>query len=199
MANHTVKTRKEIHELLKQAVTNDKGWSLQGFGMFRYYLSKEWRLHVWDDRFRNPEGTRLHDHPWDFESFVIAGSITNHVFSWDSYGSLSSTHHEYVIQCGPGGCDTGAQPKSVRLSRVSSHRYLSGESYSQLAHEIHDTEYERGTITLVRRVFKEDTEHARVYAEWGQPWVSNEPRQADPIELRAALSTALLRLVAEGL
>lgn len=198
----------ELAPLMVGALQSDKGWSLQGLGMFRFYLSKEWRLHVWDDRFRNPEGTRLHDHPWDFDSYILSGSITNHVYmmtdkaglKWntDIFGQSAWSHHEQTIVCGPGGCAKG-ETRDCALKLTSSNKYLSGEAYSQLASQIHDTEYERGTITLVHRTFKEDTEHAHVYADWGKPWVSNEPRPATRDELGVAMSTALLRLIGEVL
>lgn len=194
MANYAI--LKELAPLFAKALQSETGWSLQGFGMFRFYLAPEWRLHVWDDRFRNPEGTRLHDHPWDFESFIIAGSITNHVYQKPALGQMAWSHHEQTIICGPGGHAKG-QPKDVSLELVSSTQYWRGESYGQLAPQIHDTDYTRGTITLVRRTFKEDTEHARVYASFGQRWESNEPRPATKEELSVALSTALVRLISE--
>ena len=46
------------------------GWSLQGLGMFRLYLSHEKRLHVWDARFRTSDVSVIHTHPWHFTSEV---------------------------------------------------------------------------------------------------------------------------------
>ncbi len=52
-------------------------WSLQGFGMLRLYLSKEVRLHVWDDRYAVKNVTTIHTHPWHFRSTVLFGELTD--------------------------------------------------------------------------------------------------------------------------
>ena len=75
------------------------GWSLQGFGMLRLYLTKEIRLHVWDTAYQVPNVSLLHDHPWDFTSVVIAGCMENRLYS-QGHG----TPFEFAtILCGTGG------------------------------------------------------------------------------------------------
>lgn len=190
--------RAGIRKLLSDLIINPHhNWQLQGMGMFRLYLAKEWRLHVWDNTFKTPNVTMLHNHPWDFESHIVCGRITNVVYQKKE--NLLPTHDERTIVCGPGGgeCEKPATPVSLRLIR--SDDYYAGEVYGEKASDIHETIYENGTITLVKRTFKEDTEHALVYPLHGKPWVSAEPRKAEPWEVAQALSTALCVMLADGI
>src|SRR6266702_4521226 len=90
--------RAELRKLLEKP---DNRWQLQGMGMFRLYLTKEWRLHLWDDRFKVPNVTMIHDHPWDFDSYILAGKLTNQVYQ--KVPNCAWSHREETIVCGPGG------------------------------------------------------------------------------------------------
>lgn len=165
------------------------GWSLQGLGMLRLYITKEIRLHIWDSRYAVKDADRIHDHPWSFVSEIISGSLTNLIFTKTKDAAV--THHEQQIRCGPGGCAVGAT-KDVALSLVSSERYVGGDSYYQSHDQIHDTEAWDGTVTLVKRTFdREDTEHALVYVPFGKQWGSAEPRPATSKEVSAIVGKAL--------
>lgn len=181
-------------------------WSLQGFGMLRTYLSDMMiRLHVWDSKFAVPNVTTIHDHPWNFESHVVAGRITN-----TRYRARPCLHTEedivrqnlrppFVkarIVCGPGAgndpVDVKARGERVWLLSTEPETYEAGCVYRQEAHEIHRTSYEDGTVTLVSRRFLPDTEHANVYFRADESWVSAEPRDATPDEVSAIIERALL-------
>lgn len=67
-----------------------------------------------------------------------------------------------------------------------------GHWYEQRADEIHESLPVDGTVTLVERHFRADTEHARVY--YSTPaWVSAEPRPASRREIAAAVRLAIAR------
>ena len=188
-------------------------WSTQGLGMLRTYLSKEVRLHIWHSRFRVPHVSSIHDHPWDFESEVLCGRIRN-----TRYGIVHMTDHGAVlrdgagqslgavanpgapnftmqtIRCGTGGgieraCELG-EPGPCHLSMLSNAEYSPGDSYHQNAPDIHDTSAEDGTVTIVTRTFRADSEHARVFFPTGTDWVSAEPRAATPEEVHLGLKSA---------
>lgn len=167
--------------LVKKILEKPSGhdWSLQGFGMLRLYLSDEVRLHVWDSRYAVDDVSTVHTHPWDFRSLVVAGEIINRRF--DEYETPGSEFRSLdgfrrqTIKCGEGGGLVGT-PEDVWLRGGTPEVYLEGESYVQAAHEIHASLPRDGTVTIVTREFKEDTEHAYVYFE-GE-WVSAEPRRA---------------------
>lgn len=198
----------EVNNLIKAALRDqEKGkplsWSVQGLGMLRLYLSPEWRLHVWDDRFATPKGTRLHDHPWDFQSYILSGGLTNVLYQ---KAEGPPTHYEQTIVCGPQQSTVG-RAHLCTLEKTESHSYFLGESYHQSAEQIHDTLYQRGTVTLVQRKFRDDTEHARVYVPIVNPipryrvmadedigFGSNAPRVELDSEVRDALTTALLNI-----
>lgn len=163
-----------IRSILQDPLRYD-GWSLQGFGMLRLYLDKNIRLHIWDDRHKVDNVSLMHTHPWDFESYIVAGRIRNYRFEKD--GTKGKSYFCSKIQCGPGG-GMRSEPEVVLLSCAIDERYSAGEFYRQAAEEIHESYPENGTVTLVERSFKQDTEHANVYWPISNEWVSAEPRPA---------------------
>lgn len=158
--------------------------------MLRTYLTKEIRLHVWDSRYAVKDVSLLHDHPWDFTSVVVSGQLMNARYVEDPRGD----QYEYgTIQCGPGG-GRRSDTKKITLRGVLPDVVLSGEAYTQKADEIHRTYFLDGTVTLVERTFRPDTEHARVFWPVGLEWVSAEPRPATPGEVAEITRTALFKL-----
>lgn len=174
-------------------------WSWQGLGMFRLYLSREVRLHVWAPATAAPNVSTIHSHPWDFESKIVFGRMTDMRYRIArlpsevehdprvSDGSLTyrpEAFHEQTIVCGPGGCAVGT-PRDVLLlpDGVASGLYQAGEGYAMKAAELHESLPESGTVTIIRRTFHADTEHAHVYHRAGTPWVSAEPRAATAQEV----------------
>jgi len=187
-------------QLLVKKILENYGaysWSLQGLGMLRLSLSREIRMHVWDNRYAVPGVSTVHDHPWDFESEIIVGEMRN--VRYHCHGALKIAHFRYpnhdpkynkqTIICGPGGCAMG-EPEAVFLDREPPERYLAGSVYVQKRDEIHDSKFIDGTVTLVTRTFYEDTEHAHVFWQ-GDKWVSAEPRPANLVEVRAIVNNAL--------
>lgn len=169
-------------------------WTLQGFGMLRCYLRPEVRLHVWDSAFRAPDVSDLHTHPWDFRSLVVAGRVRNYRFvesdgtSVESHGAIP--RRRQTIRCGEGGGLVG-EPVDVFLTEQPTEVFEEGESYVQRAEEIHRSLPEDGTVTIIEREFKDDTEHAFVYFQ-GE-WVTAEPRPATDAEVQQILSGSLAR------
>jgi len=171
--------------------------------MFRLYLSKEVRLHVWDSRYSVPRVTTIHTHPWDFESKVISGAMVDIAYRKEpsvrnSTDRLTLMRHfalfnEQKIICGPGGCVTG-DPIEVSLYDQRTIRMEAGETYTLRRDELHESVPEDGTVTVIRRKFYEDTEHAYVYYLVGTQWVSAEPRKALPDEIASMSSQALSML-----
>lgn len=166
-------------------------WQTQGLGMLRTYLSKEVRLHIWHRALVAPGASTIHNHPWDFESELVVGSLRNWRFSVNPSPGLVPTHELARIRCGVGGgLVEGHPPTPVHLQR-SVDRPL--ERYSQNAEELHETDADDGTVTLVTRKFRPDEEHATVAYPVGTSWVKAEPRVATPSEAAIAVGAALLR------
>lgn len=185
-------------------------WSLQGFGMLRTYVTRELRLHVWDSRFAVPNVTAIHDHPWNFESVVIAGRLVNtryrvHPCTQTAEAiaafRIRSPFIKAQIVC---GTDGGNSPKTmmarssrVWLESIEPETYGPGDTYQQQADEVHHSSYDDGTVTLVSREFLPDTEHAHVFYKADDDaagWVSAEPREATVDEVSAIVAHALSKL-----
>jgi hypothetical protein len=176
-----------VREILEKAYAYK--WSIQGLGMLRLYLSDSVRLHVWDSRYRITGVSPLHTHPWSFESYVVAGMVNNRRFT-------ESENHDGIpfwgarIKCGAG---TYIEDQTVvRLIPGRNEMYWAGQHYCQQADEIHESNPADGTVTLVERTFRADTEHARVFWEKGE-FGSAEPRTATPEEVTDITAAALKR------
>lgn len=183
----------EIGNILADPLGRD--WSLQGLGMLRLYLTedKSERLHVWSDLAKYDNVSELHTHPWDMTSLVVAGSVAQYryvVFSheFDKYPS----HMEQKILCGEGGGLCGA-PRTVLLREMYPEVYVAGQTYRQKWWEVHRTQPENGAVTIIKRDFTEDPDHAFVYWPWGEEWVTAEPRPATEDEIIRITNNALVR------
>lgn len=204
--------RRILEDAVSRAARNvageNLGFSLQGLGMLRLYLSPALRLHVWHSAFAFPGASPIHDHPWDFDSHVIAGRIkqrrlyTETGFSgWPdimpvagkaSWAAADRREYEFsTIQCGPGTCVV-TPPRRVTLVEGPEEVFEEGTGYGQAASEIHYSYPDEGTVTLVTRRFsRADVDHANVYWPLGQQFGSAEPRPATDKEVYAMCSFAL--------
>jgi hypothetical protein len=170
----------------------DFRWTVQGFGMIRTYFganSKQYRLNVWDHHLKVPGVSTVHDHPWDFESWVLSGELINTRYVEDPH---SGDEYQYmIIKTGEGG-HADSDPFRIRLRPTPTERYQTGDTYRQAANEIHETNYSDGTVTLNARVG--DTEKARVF--WADDcgkgyWVDAKPREATGLEVSETTAWAL--------
>lgn len=167
-------------------------WSIQGLGMLRLYLDKATRLHVWSPMAKRPEVTTLHDHPWDFTSQIVSGRLTNVRYMPDTLPAHAHpfNYMRQQIVCGPGG-GVDAEPDPVHLFLCEAKTYWPGDLYYQHAEDIHESLPEPGTVTVITREFKKDTEHAHVFYPIEREWVSAEPRIATPDEVSRITGEAL--------
>lgn len=163
-------------------------WTTQGFGMIRTYLDsgKRWRLNIWDDRLAIPNVSLIHDHPWSFRSFIIAGRLTNQRYR---IVAGDPTHQFHSILTGEGGGPVET-PSFCRLEKTVTEVFGPGETYAQSLDQIHETSYLRGTITLNDRTPPTKTHTARVFWPVGQPWVDAMPRTATNDEVINAIDAA---------
>jgi hypothetical protein len=184
-------TKLAIKQVLEHPTAHP--WSLQGMGMFRLYLSKEVRLHVWDVRFTVERVSTLHTHPWGFTSHVLSGCILDRTFEKPEASDVHpATHWEQKIVCGPGGGVAGDKAP-VLLRPLRSAINLAGDTYTHAASDVHESVPKSGTVTIIERTFQEDTEHANVYFRLDREWVSAEPRDATKEEVEAMARMALDR------
>lgn len=80
-------------------------------------------------------------------------------------------------------------PKHCALLPKNEEYYKPGDTYNQLANEIHETKFKNGSVTLNKRIG--DTEQARVFWKYGTDWVDAIPRVATQDEVRLAVEHSL--------
>lgn len=186
-----------VEKILQQA---DKyQWSLQGFGMLRLHMSHGYRLNVWDSRFRVPNVSMIHTHPWNFVSQVVAGTLRNHRYLRYPYDHKSlfpdikyPLFESAKIRPGQGGGIMEKTPADFQLCALMPENYIQGDEYRQCADEIHASEPVDGTITLNMRV-RVGLDEAFVFWPKGEEWRSAEPRNATTEEVHAITRASLAK------
>lgn len=171
---------------------HDFKWSLQGFGFLRTYLPwgpapKRFRLNVWDNALTLPNVSVIHDHPWDFTSYIISGAFRNVRFVEDHFCGEEYMHMR--IKCGELGGSLGTDALPIRLRPMPVEFYYPGDIYQQRADEIHMSGFDSGTVTINDRVG--DTEMPRVFWPAGLEWVDAKPREATREEVERTTKLAL--------
>lgn len=184
--------QERVTQLLREAPDAD-GWSIQGLGMLRLYMTedKSVRLHIWDrEAIYKPRPSMLHTHPWHFKSLTIAGRLTNMRYIESGKGANTADYLSQEIICGPGGCSIG-QPTPTYIANGSTRSLGPRDTYAMQATEIHQTQFFDGTVSIITREFLGDTEKARVFWPAGEQWISAEPRPAMRDEVARAAEKAL--------
>ena len=178
--------RDDVEAILRHHDEHD--WQVQGFGMLRTYLpgEAEPRLQVWDQRLATWGNNAIHDHPWKFRSTIIAGRIYNQRYKIDAlcpdcgerggeakfgcpHGSFLPNGHVTEIKPGTRGGLLSSRPvHPCRITPEPLEVYAMGDSYEQTHREMHLTRYAQGTVTLIERFGREESDIARV-AWYGEP------------------------------
>jgi len=175
-------TKALVHQILTHA--EDFPWRMQEIGLLGLRLDdhRRYRLHVWAPGYSAGEPP-VHDHPYDFVSTVIAGEMTNTCYkespSGAEYGRVRYLASDERVR----------RSDAVRLSATSA-TLREGEQYAQLAHELHDSRQEPGTVTIIRCSFKDVTE-LTVCLRDGDTFVSGQARPATFDEVKHITTRAL--------
>jgi hypothetical protein len=173
-----------VRNILEHA--HDYPWTYQDIGLLGLRLEEPWvhRLHVWaPDRTIGPP--TIHDHPYDFESTVIAGEMTNRRYTEDPAGT-KYLRERYTLP------DDAARTADFVQLTATTEIYREGESYAQRAAELHDSQQLPGTVTIIRRTADFARELTVCRLE-DAPWVSGTSRRPTPDELTEITTQALAR------
>lgn len=183
--------------ILEQATSF--AWELKGLGLMRTYLSDDLKLHVWDKQSQIDNVSMTHEHPWSFESLIVAGCLKQYRLQRYSHWVLGSEPFESsIVQCGPGG-RLLTDVDLCHLHRGQLETYHEGQGYKQDSREIHQSLPEDGTVTLVRRISYQPARAARVYWPANEEWVSSEPIMATPEKIRRIADNTLRTWFGEGI
>ncbi len=162
----------------------DFPWRMQDIGLMGLRLDdrREYRLHVWDPSCCIGESP-VHDHPYDFTSTIIAGEMTNTRYEVDSAGD------EFVrFRYSPDAEDERLSD-TVRLSSTAT-TFTEGDQYGQIAHELHASWQQPGTVTAIRCV-PVVTPELTVCIRDEVPWRSGQGRDATLEEVKSFTAKAL--------
>lgn len=183
-----------LHAAINSILQNYQNyeWTTQGFGFIRTYLDekKRYRLNVWNDDLRVSEVSDIHDHPWDFRSWILAGCIINTQY-FPSTSSKDMMYRFNSIQTGEGGGQISDEG-FIKLKKGRLETYAVGKSYFQKAEQIHQTDYWRGTVSLNERIPINNRKNlAHVFWYHDREWIDAMPRPAHKIEVATTIKHAL--------
>jgi hypothetical protein len=162
----------------------DFPWRMQDIGLMSLRIDdrREYRLHVWDPS--NCVGEPpIHDHPYDFTSTIIAGEMTNTRYEEDPAGN------EYVRYLYSPGAEEERQSDTVKLSSTAT-TFTEGNHYLQLAHELHASRQQPGTVTAIRCTWV-DAPMLTVCLRNEDSWPSGLARDATRTEVKDFTAKAL--------
>jgi len=162
----------------------DFPWRMQDIGLMGLRLDdrRERRLHIWDPSCCIGEPP-IHDHPYDFTSTIIAGELANTLYEVDSAGD------EYLRFRYRPGVEDERLSDTVRLSSMTT-TFTEGSTYGQLAHELHASWQQPGTVTAIRCVWVEAPE-LTVCVRDETSWHSGQGRDATRQEIKSFSAKAL--------
>lgn len=160
----------KVREILNHPLEYDD-WVIQGLGMLRLPLTPDGseRLHIWDPQRALNEQPSVHNHPWDIvESRVYFGQMGNQRYAISENGNLPMTASD--VNCGVGSHLMG-EPRPVAIAEVSDFEvYEPGEHYAMDAEEFHNSFPVTGTVTIMKRNFKENRHLATICWAGDEEW-----------------------------
>jgi hypothetical protein len=170
----------------------DFEWAAHGIGMLRTYLDDEktTRLNLWHSSLINPGISTLHTHPWQFRSYVLCGRLENTL--WDRVAS-GQPFHEGQISCGPHFSGIEGEPALIALQPRAPVVMTKGFGYMQYEHEIHSTQAEDGTATVMIRGAPCEGHRASVFWPAGEAWgdASRQTTREDVLRVTDAVARLL--------
>ncbi len=126
--------------------------------------TEELRLHFWIGTHENQDDDlQIHDHSFNFESFVVFGSIKNTKFK--STYNLTSKGYIYNVKFRNEKSRLVLNSKEQLLETICSEIINTGEFYSLESEELHKSEnFDNLTISLLK-IIKPKNKIARVFSQ----------------------------------
>lgn len=169
-----------VRTILENPLSGGLDWSLQGMGMLRLRLAPDVRLHIWNSKYQVPGVSMIHDHQqWNLQSTIVAGALCNYRYIGHADGK---PYHYRTLRAGYGCHFIDDAPSTMQLMEVRGEFYGPGDTYAQDALEIHRTDAQDGTVTIMSQE-RRDSDRARVFWLATEEWGSAEPRPATADEV----------------
>lgn len=166
-----LKNGKKINENLNQYfVQNKSEISFQKHPLgFKYFKlgnlsnSEEFRLHFWVNTIdKHDKDLQIHDHSFDFESFVINGRIVNNKYKIISSNNFNGYVYDVKFRNEKSKLILNQENCSIELDE--SVEINSGEFYKMSSNDFHESiNNEDLTVTLLK-ITKSDNKVSRVFS-----------------------------------
>lgn len=159
-------------------------------------ILEQWKHYEWTIQGMGMARVKIADDPWPLKSTIISGEMLNQRFSQIQDGEATDyalPYHRQILKTGEGG-GLVDDPQPISLRPHVPEFYSSGCLYVQAPDEIHRSQPQDGTVTLMERPMGPPLQETFVYWPRGMEWVSAEPRRPrNEYELTAIIALALAR------
>ncbi len=164
-----------LKSLVEEIITNDK-WLLEisnksfshtnGFDKFILFRGKNLRirLHIyWPEECKNK--SNIHDHRWDFSSFIIKGGYKSEIFQIADEGVDKFLYHYYSEASTKEDYQLMFEEK-VKIDIIESKEYFENDVNTGKAGEIHRIILHSNNLTVTFFVTSNyENEYARVFTD----------------------------------
>jgi hypothetical protein len=173
-------------DMVNRALTfpDEFKWTQQGLGMVRTKLTRALRLHIWHPSFLVEAASKVHNHPWNFTSRILAGRLSDITFT---YQDLAPQMVVNVIECGANAHVKDTFIGHIAVDQIRS--YKKGDCYSMFKEEFHSTSIGiTGCLSLIDRDLSSwENDDAEVLTYPNEEWVSAAPVDLSPERIRQIL------------
>lgn len=159
-----------------------------GLGFVQLKLSDTERMHFWIPEIPRREREEIHNHRYDFDSTVLAGTLMHEVYHLDATVDPSADVRiidgcEYEIfetNCSPSKAGTIETVSPCIITHVGSFDLAAGSTYMLPHSSFHTTEGTRFAITHLTRVLPKPLEFASVIKKRGAETTCPFAERMDP-------------------
>tara|TARA_Y100000034_G_scaffold136841_1_gene216279 strand:- start:4528 stop:5115 length:588 start_codon:yes stop_codon:yes gene_type:complete len=143
---------KKLYSLIKiKELQENERIYFFGLGFIQIKLSDKYRIHFYNKKLPSITDS-IHNHRYDFNSYILKGEFTNQVFKEDKGGELFTLNNE---SCNP-EIEAPELSKKIYLTEDSKKVYKEGESYFMDYTWLHKVESDYAITLLERSNYKQE-------------------------------------------
>lgn len=195
----------KIYSSLLSFINNNKGkivfqrhpLGFKYFKLGRISNTEEFRLHFWIGTNENQDDDlQIHDHSFNFESFVVYGSLKNTKFN--SKKDITSNGYLYNVKFRDEESRLVLNSEKQALETIKSEVIETGEFYNIESDELHKSENVNKLSISLLKITKPKNKIARVFSPKELNGLSSFERTLVPEEENSELLNKLTQKIKEG-
>jgi len=124
---------------------------------------EEYRLHFWSDySVEQDEFLKIHDHSFDFTSYVLSGKLTNRTYALSQSDSFEGYVYEVIFRNNVSSLVISADRCGLEL--LQSKEFAKGDFYDMASAQFHNTISKKGSTVTIIRIDRSQSKVSRVFS-----------------------------------